>query len=219
MKSYKDITQTEQKALFFFLLLIVLGTMLSLFGYTPPKKNEKEQVLTNKDKLSALLAQNHSVRYDLNKVTHEELMYFRGIGPSMAVAIIDYQKNIGFNKVDDLINIRGIGARRLEEFREFFFVSVDTMQIVISNQTTDSPRINEITRNQDNKVNENLININTATVEQLTTLRGIGTSRANSIIDYRTQQGRFKTIEDIKNIHGIGDRTFDGIKDFITVGN
>lgn len=62
------------------------------------------------------------------------------------------------------------------------------------------------------------ININTATLEELDRLPGIGPSIAQAIIDYRTANGPFKTIEDINNVKGIGDALFAKIKDSITVG-
>jgi competence protein ComEA len=62
------------------------------------------------------------------------------------------------------------------------------------------------------------ININTATLEELDALPGIGPSIAQAIIDYRTQNGPFKTIADIDNVKGIGEALFAKIKDSITVG-
>ena len=62
-----------------------------------------------------------------------------------------------------------------------------------------------------------LININTASSEQLTTLPGIGDAKANNIIVYRTEVGYFKTIEELKNVNGIGDATFEQLKSLITV--
>ncbi|MGC9099977.1 MAG: helix-hairpin-helix domain-containing protein [Caldisericum sp.] len=61
------------------------------------------------------------------------------------------------------------------------------------------------------------ININSATKEELMTLPGIGEVKANAIIDYRTKHGPFKSIHDIVNVSGIGEKTFEKIKDLITV--
>lgn len=61
------------------------------------------------------------------------------------------------------------------------------------------------------------INLNTASKEELTKLRGIGEAKAQDIIDYRNTNGSFKTIEEIKNISGIGDALFAKIKDNISV--
>ena len=65
--------------------------------------------------------------------------------------------------------------------------------------------------------NKTLVNINTATIQELTTLSGVGEAKAKDIIDYRTLNGNFKTIEDIKNVSGIGEALFVKIKDYITV--
>ena len=62
-----------------------------------------------------------------------------------------------------------------------------------------------------------IININTASKSELTTLSGIGDVKAQAIIDYRNTNGFFKSIEDIKNVSGIGDVVFSKIKDYITV--
>lgn len=68
-----------------------------------------------------------------------------------------------------------------------------------------------------NNNNSNLININSAGVEELTSLTGIGESRAQSIIDYRDTNGLFNSIEDIMNVSGIGESAFNKFKDYITI--
>lgn len=74
---------------------------------------------------------------------------------------------------------------------------------------------------EDNTVNslENnqKVNINTATKEELMKLSNIGESKAEKIIDYRTANGNFNSIEDIKKVSGIGDKLYDSIKENITV--
>lgn len=62
-----------------------------------------------------------------------------------------------------------------------------------------------------------IVNINKATQTELETLPGIGPSLAGRIISYREQNGKFKKVEDIKNVAGIGDSKFENIKDFIKV--
>lgn len=59
------------------------------------------------------------------------------------------------------------------------------------------------------------VSINTAGLETLMTLDGVGESKAKAIIDYRTQNGGFKTLDEIKNVSGIGDSAYEKIKDKI----
>lgn len=100
------------------------------------------------------------------------------------------------------------------------------MVIYINNKnnfttTTKVTELNDvkITNKQNNKSNNELsglVNINTASKEELMSITGIGESKANSIIEYR-KENKFNSIEDIKNVSGIGDKFFEQIKDYITV--
>ena len=65
---------------------------------------------------------------------------------------------------------------------------------------------------------QDLLNINTATLEQLDTLPGIGPVTAQDIIDFRTTHGPFASIEHLMDVSGIGQVTFDKIKALVTVG-
>lgn len=69
----------------------------------------------------------------------------------------------------------------------------------------------------DTQESKGLVNINTASVQELTTLTGIGESRAQAIVEYRETNGFFKSIDGIKKVAGIKDGLFDKIKDKITV--
>lgn len=61
------------------------------------------------------------------------------------------------------------------------------------------------------------ININKADLETLTQLKGIGPEKAKAILDYRKKFGSFKSIEDVMKVKGIGEKTFNLIKPFLTV--
>jgi competence protein ComEA len=61
------------------------------------------------------------------------------------------------------------------------------------------------------------INLNSATVEQLQSLPGIGPAIAKGIIEHRTKAGKFNRIEEIMNVKGIGEKKFQKIKDRLTI--
>ena len=62
------------------------------------------------------------------------------------------------------------------------------------------------------------ININTASIEELTQLHKIGPKTAERIVAYRNAHGPFKTVDDLKNVKGVGDRIMELNKNRITVG-
>lgn len=66
-------------------------------------------------------------------------------------------------------------------------------------------------------IEEELININTATLEELDTLPGIGEAKAQNIIDYREANGYFTTTEEIMEVSGIGEQIYNDIKDLICI--
>jgi len=97
--------------------------------------------------------------------------------------------------------------------------NVDEESVTTSSKyiTTDSG--DNIVTEEENmkKSNNSIININNATQTELETLPGIGPSIALKIISYREENGNFSSIEDIKNVSGIGDNKFNNIKEFICI--
>lgn len=66
-------------------------------------------------------------------------------------------------------------------------------------------------------IKQTVVNINKADEKELQSLNGIGESLATSIVQYRKENGKFETIEDLKNVPGIGDSKFENIKEYIKV--
>lgn len=83
--------------------------------------------------------------------------------------------------------------------------SLDAVQGVAPASSSQSPAL------------QGKVNINTASASELTSLDGVGESTAAKIIAYRQTNGSFSSIEEIKNVSGIGDKKFEAIKDSITV--
>jgi competence protein ComEA len=61
------------------------------------------------------------------------------------------------------------------------------------------------------------INVNTATAAELATMKGIGDAKAKAIVDYRQKNGPFKTVDDLKNVSGIGDKMLSNLRPQVTV--
>ena len=105
------------------------------------------------------------------------------------------------------------------------YILKDDMKIYIPNQN-ERQENNEITENipntatmqiQDTNKKQDVININTATQEELDTLPGIGPATAIKIIEYRKEKGKFKQKEEIKEVSGIGEAKYEKIKEYISV--
>lgn len=90
----------------------------------------------------------------------------------------------------------------------------------INSTTTNNDKVNDVIDNSNNiEIDEKSkkISINTASKDELMKLNGVGEAKAESIIKYREEVGLFKSIEDIKNVSGIGEAAFEKIKDNITI--
>lgn len=85
------------------------------------------------------------------------------------------------------------------------------------NYITDASGENIVVEGEESSNKSSKVNINTATQTELETLSGIGPSTASKIIAYREQNGKFKNIEEIKNVSGIGEAKYKNIENDITV--
>lgn len=139
--------------------------------------------------------------FDLNTVSAEQLMRIDGIGEVTAGDIIAYrEEHGGFSSVEELLCVKGIGEKKLAVLSEHLYV--ENAAPVRSSQEESS---------------EELVNINTASLEELCTLDGIGEVIAGRIIEYRGENGPFTSADELINVKGIGEKKLEDIRDRICV--
>ena len=113
-------------------------------------------------------------------------------------------------------------AAKLSDGDKVYIPSIEEEKS-LGNQNNNANTVEKHTNNGNNLNNNvsitknNKININTANVSELKQITGIGESTANKIIDYRENVGKFKKIEDIKEVKGIGESKFESLKNKITI--
>ena len=121
--------------------------------------------------------------------------------------------------IKDLIEVAGgltdqadiSNINRAKEINNHELVIIRNINDLVSDEEI------EINVMQEVESDDSKININTADLSKLKDIPGIGDVKANSIIMYREENGGFKTIEELKNVDGIGEKTFEKIKDNIKI--
>lgn len=164
---------------------------------------------------------------DINIATEEELQTLPGIGPSKAKAIVEYRKVQPFKRAEEIMNVPGIGPKTFEKLKNRIKVgeSVITLRDVQQKQTivaTETKQINQKVQEINESVvrkmsTDRLININTASVDELEKLPGIGPAKASEIIKYRTENGPFESVDELVKVKGIGSKTLEKIRPFVCV--
>ena len=148
----------------------------------------------------------------INEVTAEELAAYEisKLGPATAEGIVAYREEHGpFRNLADLDKAPRVGPSMLEKLKDRvdFGDAAEEEPVAtapVESATEEAPAAGKI-------------NINTATAEELMTLPGIGPATAANIIEYRTEKGPFKSIDDIINVRRIGPATLAKFRDQITI--
>ncbi|MEX3621960.1 helix-hairpin-helix domain-containing protein [Viridibacillus arvi] len=125
----------------------------------------------------------------------------------------------GYSKNADSVSINH--AQRLQDEMVIYVPKIgeepsEVQAIASVQQSTSIPSTQSGNVSQTSSQSDK-VNLNTADEAALMTLNGVGPSKAKAILSYRDESGPFKTIEDLKNVTGIGDKTFENLRDFITV--
>ena len=130
-------------------------------------------------------------------------------------ALISNQSPAGIFEVED-----GTRVYQIIEMAGGTTEDADISRINLAKIVVDEEKINvpaKVVLEESEESNSKIVNINSASVEKLSSLNGIGKSTAEKIVKYREENGYFNTIEDIMNVSGIGESKFNSIKDNIEV--
>lgn len=212
-----------------FCLLLLAASTIAFFKLN----NEKTEVEDN------FVANNEIITKEVNEVAKQEevKLYFDIKGSVKKPGVYEFTQG---NRIIDAINKAGgltknattnnlnLSKKLTNEMVIYVFnkneltptkafeqvnnVDKCKCETIEVNNCVDKNTTNESTNNETTK-----ININTDSKEKLMTISGIGSSKADAIIEYRTKNGNFKTTEDIINVSGISKTIYDKIKDTITV--
>lgn len=217
----------------FLVLSVIIINRLDIFkediyvvskNNSPNKKTDKiDQVVKNEGNKSSKDESKIDTNIQNNKIT----IYISGAINRPGIVTIESDKRLydavellgGATKEADLNGINL--SLKLEDEQHYIIPKIgETISVTSNNDYNKSslksePKNESESENNKNPSNESKININTATLEELDTLPGIGEATANKILQHREENGKFASIEDIKNVNGIGDKKYENLKDLI----
>ncbi len=193
------LTSDEQRVISFLLGLALLGMLIHYTGILSGISKDE-----NKD--TPVYDEKYEIKMNLSTVTFEDLVMIPGIGEQKAEDIISYREEHGFSSISDLIFIKGIGKKTLANIEDYFYLKEDST-------LTLKKSVLEIGEPADSSK----ININCATLEELTELKGIGVKKAALILELRKNLGQFTDVDQLLEVKGIGEKTLNNIKGQVTL--
>ena len=216
----------KHKGKIFIILFIAftIYTVIDTYSFqtntsSKPKTVQKENTIKKEEEVSK------NILVDVKGEVNTPGVYELTVSNTVMDAI---NKAGGLTKISDTSNINL--SKKLEDEMVIIVYSKSEIEKMNEEEKIECPPCNNacITeedekakldeeKTETSNIQTGKVNINTADIETLQTLTGIGEVKAQAIIDYRNKNGGFKTLEDIKNVSGIGDSVYEKIKDNITL--
>lgn len=166
-----------------------------------------------------------SAKSKFGVVTKDKMITVHVIGEVVSPGVVSLKEG---SRIIDAINSCGGKTENADITKiNLAYILEDGIQIYVPRLDDDIDNVEYIREGAgENVISDNVvqddkkiikININTANLDKLQTLPGIGEAMAKRIIEYREENGKFQSIEDIKNVSGIGDSKFEKIKEYIVI--
>lgn len=199
-------------------IFIILMCPIGLVIKDKLQSKENVYVLTEDEKPPEKTTEEKEIKKEENITNKKITVYVSGAvskpgivtlneGDRLATAV---EKVGGTTKKADLDGVNM--AIRVQD--EMHYI-IPKMGEVVKDNNYQAIKEGNINRDESSKASQ--ININIATIEELDTLPGVGEATANKIVNHRSEKGDFKSVEEIKNVNGIGDKKFEDMKDLICV--
>ena len=212
------------------IVISIIFVLVLIYVYQNLYEEDAEILLTNEENVldaetNEIVDSNEEISSQNNRES-EETVVVHVIGEVNNPGVVTLPEG---SRIIDAINMAGGKTEEADLSKiNLAYIVEDGTQIYIPRINENLNQVNLISDGAgvgvvitDSNVEENevdsKVNINTASKEKLETLPGVGETTAQKIIDYREANGKFKTIEDIKNVSGIGDAKYESLKDKITV--
>ena len=209
----------------FILFLLVGGTILTIFMFQSDKKDKSDIVVSTAT--NSLKKKSKKENIENYKVDIKGEILTPGIytlkSNSRVIDVIEMSGGLTENADTSVINL----SKKITDEMVIIIYSKSEVKDFEKTKETEKLVQEKCVKKDENALKNDAcitdsvktsgkVSINTATNEELMTITGIGDSKAEDIIKYREENGPFKTIEDIKNVSGIGDSLFAKIKENIT---
>jgi competence protein ComEA len=226
------LTKDERRILGYLCVILICGMLIKSTGIS---LIYAEKTVENQTSLTQAVERDTVIKIDIRTASSEELELLPGIGPKRAETILAYRAGKQFDSPQELLNIKGIGAKTYLKMQPMLLAfgktgsgvadkdklkalnSPDVLEEESSEQIgkqgldgTDSSvkkAQSEMKSGADN--NQGIIHLNTASREDFMSLTGIGEKKADAILAYRKQIGRFTSIEQLMDVPGIGPKTLE----------
>lgn len=176
------------------------GSSPGEIGYRggPDRRPERDSVAAAAVRLAQPLEQGERIDMDVADVN--ELTRLPRIGPALAARIVMDREDRGpFGSLEGLTRVSGVGPSVVEAIRPYSAFSAVAA-----------------TRQSPGKTSSK-VSLNTATVGDLEQLPGIGRVKATAIVEDRRRNGRYRTVDDLRRVRGIGAATVERLRDLVTV--
>ncbi len=195
-------------------VILVIGLIAVCFGYMNSAEASSVNVVSSEDP-----AEGSGDSGDDDEPTAQICVYITGEVEDPGVVYLDEGSRVS----DAIETCGGMTSQASKESLNLARVlqdgeQIDVISIEAAAAQADPVSVSPSASTASSSSGANgVVNINTADATELQTLSGIGESKAKKIIDYREKNGAFRSIEDLSNVSGIGEKTVENLREYICV--